>query len=257
MNPRRSRTTSALAGVIEVLEGRTLLSGGVGGIKTTLDVSNSSLDQPITIAVTVRGPAAAGAPQGTVNILDHGKLLGSLTLAPTTSNAGRYAVSSASQILTPVPGGTSYYVGKHTLTAVYVPSGTHMKSSATKSFAVTKPAYTPIGNGVEISTVTQGSGAAIQTGQTAGVLYTGYLQKTGAVFDDSIADGGTPLSVPLGAGQVIPGFDAGIVGMQVGETRIIKIPPNEGYGNTANGPIPADSTLIFVVTLESISSSSS
>ena len=132
-----------------------------------------------------------------------------------------------------------------------------LKSSASKSFSVTKPAYTPIGNGVEISTVTQGSGAAIQTGQTASVLYTGYLQKTGAVFDDSIADGGTPLGVTLGAGQVIPGFNAGIVGMQVGETRIIKIPPNEGYGNTANGPIPADSTLIFVVTLESISSSSS
>ena len=170
MNPRRSRTTSALAGVTEVLEGRTLLSGGVDGTKTTLEVSKSSLDQPITISATVRGPAAAGAPQGTVNILDHGDLLGTLTLAPTTSKSGRYAASSASQVLMPQPGGSTYYVGKHTLTAVYVPSGTHMKSSASKSFSVTKPAYTPIGNGVEISTVTQGSGAAIQTGQTASVL---------------------------------------------------------------------------------------
>jgi hypothetical protein len=255
MNQRRSRKTPALAGVIEVLEGRTLLSGGADGTKTTLEVSTSSLDQPVIISVTVRGPAAAGAPQGTVNILDHGQLLGTLTLSPTTSKSGRYAVSSASQFLAPEPGGTSYYVGKHTLTAVYVPSGTDMKSTANKSFSVAKPAYTPIGNGVEISTVTQGSGAAIQNGQTASVLYTGYLQKTGTVFDDSSDDGGTPLSVTLGAGQVIPGFDAGIVGMQVGETRIVKIPPKEGYGHTANGPIPANSTLIFVVTLESISSS--
>lgn len=41
--------------------------------------------------------------------------------------------------------------------------------------------------------------------------------------------------------------------MQVGETRIVLIPPAEGYGATANGPIPANSTLIFVLTLESIS----
>ena len=41
--------------------------------------------------------------------------------------------------------------------------------------------------------------------------------------------------------------------MKVGETRIISIPPAEGYGSTANGPIPANSSLIFVVTLESIS----
>ena len=79
------------------------------------------------------------------------------------------------------------------------------------------------------------------------------MQKTGKIFDDSINDGGAPISVALGAGQVIPGFDEGIVGMQVGETRIIQIPPAEGYGHTANGPIPANSTLVFVVTLESIS----
>jgi peptidylprolyl isomerase len=41
--------------------------------------------------------------------------------------------------------------------------------------------------------------------------------------------------------------------MQVGESRIIVIPPSEGYGPTANGPIPGNSTLAFVVTLESIS----
>ena len=52
---------------------------------------------------------------------------------------------------------------------------------------------------------------------------------------------------------MIPGFDEGVAGMQVGESRIIMIPAAEGYGHTATGPVPANSTLIFEVTLESIS----
>jgi peptidylprolyl isomerase len=107
--------------------------------------------------------------------------------------------------------------------------------------------------GVKIATIAQGSGSGIQSGQTASVLYTGYLASNGHIFDDSINDGGTPLSFTLGAGQVVPGFDAGTAGMQAGETRVIMIPPAEGYGATANGPIPGNSTLIFVVTLKSIS----
>ena len=201
----------------------------------------------------MRGAAAAGSPARNSEYPRPGQLLGTLTLSPTTSTNARYAYSAASQILAPEPGGSAYFIGKHTLTAVFVPSGTAMKSSASKTFAVSKPAYTKLAGGVKIATVSQGSGPQIQTGQTASVLYTGYLQKTGTIFDDSINDGGAPISVTLGAGQVIPGFDEGIVGMQVGETRIIQIPPAEGYGHTANGPIPANSTLVFVVTLESIS----
>ena len=118
---------------------------------------------------------------------------------------------------------------------------------------MSKPAYTALAGGVQIATIAQGSGPAIQSGQTASVFYTGYLAKNGHIFDDSINDGGTPFSFTVGAGQVVTGFDEGTLGMQVGETRIVLIPPAEGYGNVANGPIPAHSTLIFVVTLESIS----
>ena len=108
--------------------------------------------------------------------------------------------------------------------------------------------------GVKIATAAAGSGPAIQSGQTAGVLYTGYLAKSGKIFDDSFSHGGAPpLSVKLGAGQVIPGFEAGIAGMQAGESRVILIPPSQGYGPTANGPIPGNSTLVFAVTLKAIS----
>ena len=114
------------------------------------------------------------------------------------------------------------------------------------------PTFTTLSNGVNIATVAPGSGPQIQDGQTANVLYTGYLAKTGQLFDDSLDHGGAPLSFVLGSGSLIPGFDTGTVGMRVGETRIIEIPPSQGYGSTANGSVPANSTLIFVVTLESI-----
>jgi len=52
---------------------------------------------------------------------------------------------------------------------------------------------------------------------------------------------------------VITGFDEGTLGMEVGETRVVLIPPAEGYGSTRNGAIPKNSTLLFVITLESIS----
>ena len=116
-----------------------------------------------------------------------------------------------------------------------------------------EPAFTTLSDGVKVATIAQGSGPAIQSGQTANVLYTGYLAKNGQLFDDSSDHGGAPISYTLGGGDVIPGFDAGTTGMKVGETRIVLIPPADGYGSTANGSIPANSTLIFVLKLESIS----
>jgi hypothetical protein len=276
MNKGRSRFAPAVAVDLESLEGRVLLSGIApsrdtssvlhkgaaevaaasvrkGATQTSLVVGTGTLGQPITFTVTVRAPAAAGAPQGTVNITDHGQLLQTLTLSPTTSTNPRFAYSEAEVTLAAEPGGSAYFFGRHTVSATFVPSGAFSKSNANKTFTVGEPAYTTLSNGTKIATIVPGSGAQIQSGQTANVLYTGYLAKTGKVFDDSINDGGAPLSFPIGAGAVIPGFDAGTTGMQVGETRIVLIPPADGYGRTANGPIPANSTLVFVVTLVSIS----
>jgi FKBP-type peptidyl-prolyl cis-trans isomerase len=176
-----------------------------------------------------------------------------LTLSPATSAIPRFAYSQATYTLTPQPGGTAYfYFGQHLIRAAFIPSGNYLKSSCSKIFTIRQPEYTTLSGGVKIATIVDGSGAQIQTGQTATVLYTGYLAQNGDIFDDSENDG-TPLNFTLGAGQVIPGFDEGTDGMQVGETRIIRIPPAEGYGDKKNGPIPANSILIFVVTLESIS----
>ncbi len=86
------------------------------------------------------------------------------------------------------------------------------------------PAFTTLSNGVSIATAVPGSGQQIQDGQTANVLYTGYLAQTGQIFDDSLDHGGAPLSFVLGSGELIPGFDTGTVGMRVGETRIHRDP---------------------------------
>ena len=92
----------------------------------------------------------------------------------------------------------------------------------------------------------------------AGVGYVNilFLQGTledGTVFDSSI-DRGDPLEFTLGMGQVIKGWDQGLVGMCEGEKRKLSIPPQLGYGETGSPPkIPGNSVLIFEVELVSIS----
>ena len=272
MNQRRSRSSPRFFCINETLESRIVLSGinsaaalhqtaidvaaqtaKKEATKTTLTISAGTLDQPITFTVTVRSAAAAGPPQGMVNIIDHGKAIQTLTLSPAESTSGKYAFSEAIGTLTPQPGGSAYFFGKHSVSAAFVPGGSFSKSTVSKTFNVSKPAYTVLTGGVKIATVARGAGPEIQSGQTASVFYTGYLASNGHIFDDSINDGGSPFSFTLGAGDVIPGFDLGTIGMQVGETRIVLIPPAEGYGHMATGPIPGNSTLIFVLTLESIS----
>lgn len=83
-----------------------------------------------------------------------------------------------------------------------------------------------------------------QEGDKITVNYKGTLQSDGSQFDSSY-DRGDPFKFTLGAGQVIAGWDQGLVGMCIGEGRKLTIPPSLGYGSFANGPIPASSTLIF------------
>jgi hypothetical protein len=264
MDKRRSRFVPGDSFASECLERRVVLSAAASAAqvahaaraaatKTTLQVNAGTLGQPVTFSVTVRAAASAGSPTGTVQIVDHGKVLGTVNLAPMASTNGRYAYSGVTATMRQVLGGGAYYFGKHQVSAVFIPAGGYAKSTAGASFSVSQPYYATLAGGVQVSTTAPGSGPQLQSGQTASVMYTGYLKKTGQIFDDSVIEGGTPFSFKLGAGQVVPGFDIGLVGMRVGETRVIEIPPAEGYGATPNGPIPANSTLIFVVTLESIS----
>lgn len=105
--------------------------------------------------------------------------------------------------------------------------------------------------GLTMLTITEGSGEGAKSGQTVVVDYTGTLTD-GTVFDSSIPRG-QPFTVHLGKGEVIRGWDLGIVGMKVGEVRKLTIAPELAYGKDGfPGVIPPNATLIFEVTLRAI-----
>jgi FKBP-type peptidyl-prolyl cis-trans isomerase FkpA len=98
-----------------------------------------------------------------------------------------------------------------------------------------------------------GTGDEAVAGRTLTVEYTGWLfdpaklDFKGLVFDTSM--GRDPFVFTLGAGQVIEGWDQGLVGMRVGGIRRLTIPPSLGYGESRNNSIPPNATLLFEVEL--------
>ncbi len=107
------------------------------------------------------------------------------------------------------------------------------------------------GQDLIIEDLVEGEGVAIEKGQVAVVHYTGKFES-GEEFDSSLKAGRSPFQFVVGAGQVISGWDEGVVGMKVGGKRKLVIPPELGYGPEDYGPIPGGSTLIFEVELLSI-----
>ncbi len=110
--------------------------------------------------------------------------------------------------------------------------------------------------GVQVTITKPGSGQAAKAGDTVAMNYTGRLSD-GTVFDSNVDpkfNHVEPFVFTLGAGQVIKGWDTGIVGMKVGEKRTLVISPDYGYGatGTPGGPIPPNATLTFDVELLAI-----
>lgn len=101
--------------------------------------------------------------------------------------------------------------------------------------------------GLYVQDVTVGEGARADSGDIVTVHYVGRLPN-GNTFDSS-REREKPFEVALGYGRVIDGWDQGIVGMRVGGTRRLVIPPAMAYGEDGRGPIPSNSTLVFDVEL--------
>jgi peptidylprolyl isomerase len=120
------------------------------------------------------------------------------------------------------------------------PTNSQASSSASSPSSQLKVEDTKIGEGREV-----------KSGDTVSIHYTGTLEN-GTKFDSSY-DRKEPFETKIGVGQVIKGWDEGVVGMKVGGKRHLVIPPDLGYGPDGSPPaIPPNSTLIFDVELVAI-----
>lgn len=127
---------------------------------------------------------------------------------------------------------------------------TNPSNESKETQTMTNIKRTDSGLGYEVSTT--GSGPKPKVGQTVVVHYTGYLDQNGQPgkqFDSSVSRG-TPFETKIGLGYVIPGWDEGLLNMQVGEKCRLFIPADLGYGKRGAGAvIPPNSDLIFDVEL--------
>ncbi len=130
--------------------------------------------------------------------------------------------------------------------------GVNEVRQVTKNAMMQDESSTGAGSELKIETMKEGTGdRVVKSGDTISVHYTGRLVD-GTKFDSSL-DRGTPFTFTIGAGQVIKGWDEGLLGMKVGEKRMLTIPADKGYGATgAGGVIPPNATLIFETELVSI-----
>ena len=121
-------------------------------------------------------------------------------------------------------------------------------ASASPTVSGTPSAALPAVEGLVVTVVKPGSGTPIASGTVGSFHYTGWLDKfeNGEPFDSSV--GRDPFRLNLGAGEVIPGWDQGLVGMTPGEVRRLEIAPELAYGPDGRPPvIPPNSTLYFEV----------
>ena len=123
------------------------------------------------------------------------------------------------------------------------------KTDSSKNITSKKTIKTKDGMTIEI--LKEGTGDAITNNKSASMLYTGTLAD-GTVFDSTSKRNNAPFTFTLGVGQVIKGWDEGVLGMKVGEQRKLTIPSDMAYGpSVIHGVIPGGATLTFTVELVS------
>ena len=181
--------------------------------------------------VTGTGIAVALALIVALALLFFGPKIFSVFTSPSTATVPTNALQQNSQTAT--------------TTAVNTNLNTNTMDTANTNSAAEIPA-----NPTELmmKDITVGTGAEAKAGDTVTVNYVGMLTN-GTIFDASANHGTTGFTFPLGAGQVIKGWDEGVQGMKVGGKRQLVIPASLGYGAQAVGSIPANSTLVFEVEL--------
>ena len=117
---------------------------------------------------------------------------------------------------------------------------------------VTVPTGTPP-TSLQSADLITGTGPEVQNGDTVTVEYVLATYSSGKVVQSSWTS--QPFTFTVGLGDVIPGWDKGVIGMKQGGRRELIIPPQDGYGAESPGPgIAANDTLVFVIDLEKLQS---
>jgi FKBP-type peptidyl-prolyl cis-trans isomerase len=107
---------------------------------------------------------------------------------------------------------------------------------------------------LQVKTLVKGTGAVVKKGNYIVVQYTGVNWRTGKVFDSSWSRS-EPWATEIGEGQVIKGWDTGLVGQTVGSRVLLVVPPADGYGKTGSSSagIKGTDTLVFAIDILSAS----
>lgn len=175
--------------------------------------------------------------------------------ATATKVAGIHANATATQLA--IANATATYIANIQATATAkCLVGLHSTPTPTAGPAklpVVTGTTVKLPDGLQYIDVTVGCGPAAKAGSTVSVEYTGWLQSSGKKFDSSWDNKAQPITLQLGQGKVIKGFDEGLVGMKQGGSRRIIIPAALAYGSTGSPPaIPPNSVLIFDLTMVSV-----
>lgn len=238
----------AIAGSTSAYSGATLLSFNVGGTGVYDAAGNQYGVDASTYVVesaankTYLNGLLVYPSNGDLYVYNQGSIVGYLDYG--TGAAGATDVAF-------------YYVGNNEMGPAQINASATGWSIGCTGACVsnTNTSATPVAL-QEIDTAV-GTGTTASFGKTATVSYTGWLYDVNAAgfkgteFDSSSLHTGS-FSFQIGAGNVIAGWDIGVLGMKVGGTRTLIIPPKLGYGSTANGSIPANSGLVFTVTLQNV-----
>lgn len=122
-----------------------------------------------------------------------------------------------------------------------------VEADGTSPAQVTIPAGEEPPGELVVQPLVEGEGPVVEEGQTVSVHYTGVTWSDGEQFDSSLQEGGQPFDFTVGAGQVIQGWDEGLVGQPVGSRVLLVIPPEQAYGSAEDGHELGGETLVFVV----------
>ena len=245
---------------VESLEQRTFLSASSASAihadvvtpsaHIALHVSRhvAKLAQTVSMSVQVTAKKKFGPVAGSIEFLNHGTPIQAATgttLQLTLDAKGRTSYAFG-------VGDVALYAGKNAIRAAFVSSNSLPNAlSPMAAINVTIPRLDTASDGLQTATIIHGHGKGAVAGQMAAIDYTGFLTSDNSIFDYGPSDLATGLTFPIESSpeQVISGVDQGVLGMKMGETRVVAIPAALGFGANGSGVIPPNANLLFMMKL--------